>query len=109
MDLTKLKPGAIYMTGQVLIATPLGDRPTGYQSCRIQLLDGWCYIELNEADGEGSIDVYPASQVQGIVNLHGPLTGPPKPEDAVPAGEHVIKQRPAPARVSSPARLRRPR
>lgn len=94
MDLSRLKPGAIYQTGQVFIANPIPGRSIGYQSCRIRLEDGWCYIELNEADGEGSVDVYPASQIAGIVNLYEPTDGPPHRSDARPAEGHLIQQPP---------------
>ncbi|TYP88437.1 hypothetical protein [Blastococcus xanthinilyticus] len=97
MDLSNLQPGAIYNTGQVYIANPLSDRPIGYQSCRIRLEDGWCYIELNHSDAEGpGTDVYPASQIAGILNLYGPIAGPARPEDARPSGEHLILRPPTP-------------
>jgi hypothetical protein len=96
MDLSKLKPGAFYQTSQVFIANPVPGRPIGYQTCRIKIEDGWCYIELNEKDGEGSVDVYPASQIAGIVNLYEPTDGPPHDSDARMSGEHLIPRRPTP-------------
>ncbi|TFV86204.1 hypothetical protein E4P40_13195 [Blastococcus sp. CT_GayMR20] len=92
MDLTQVVPGAIYNTGQVFIAEPLAEWPIGYQSCRVRFEQGWCYIELNEADGEGSVHVYPTSQILAVINLYPPVTGPPDPDKAVPAGQHQIER-----------------
>lgn len=91
MDLTQVTPGVIYNTAQIFIANPLVDWPIGYQSCRVRFEEGWCYIELNELDGEGSVHVYPANQILGVVNLYPPETGPPRREAAVPAGQHTIR------------------
>ena len=94
MDLSQLIPGGIYYTSAVYIANPVPGRPIGYQSCRVKFEEGLCYIELNEKDGEGSVDVYPVSQIAGIVNLYESTTGRPQRSDARMSGEHLIQHLP---------------
>jgi hypothetical protein len=76
MDYQVIKPGQWYKVGKVVIKDPPPRTPDQYPDCHVLLADGWCYIEVVERDGEGSVNVYPASQIAAVLNIYDDSPGP---------------------------------
>jgi hypothetical protein len=75
MDYSVIRPGSWYKVGTVIVKNPpQTDRgmttQRSYSDCHVLLADGWCYIEVVEPDGEGSVNAYPADQIAAVVNLY---------------------------------------
>ena len=81
MDYSVIRPGSWYKVGTVIIKhPPESDRgmttQRSYSDCHVLLADGWCYIEVVEPHGEGSVNAYPADQIAAVVNLYDDSPAP---------------------------------
>ncbi|MGY1633053.1 hypothetical protein ACI784_15230 [Geodermatophilus sp. SYSU D01186] len=70
MDFRKIKPGEWNKVGRLEVDQVGAGEPVTFQNSHVLFADGWCYVEVDETDGEGSVNVYPAGRVRAAFNVH---------------------------------------